>query len=155
MNATATDEPPPRMNATATDEHHGRNETPRPQMNTKATDELRPTLHGPREMPAATDEHDAPRITPTAFANSSPGLAQPWGLVPPFNSTLKALANQLMPYVPLIVINFVRLQERAILILERYSLMVLLLVFDVRDHVFKIRLADCKCGVPSLPMEVR
>src|SRR4051794_25141495 len=77
--------------------------------------------------------------TPKAFASSSPGLLQPWETAPLRSATLKAFANQVsIPNVPFVVFDSVRVEKRSVFILKRDALVMLFLIFDVRDHVVKI-----------------
>src|SRR5438874_6243591 len=53
--------------------------------------------------------------------------------------------QRLAPHVPFVVVNFVLLQESAILVLKGTRFVMRALVRDVGTHVRRIGLADSKC----------
>ena len=78
------------------------------------------------------------RTTPKAFANSSPGLLQPWDQVEPTIFNPERVPRGLIPNISLVIIDCVRLEKRTVFILERHPFVMLFLVFDIPNHVAEI-----------------
>ena len=77
----------------------------------------------------------------------NPGLelANAFCVIPLFSVRFRERRQHLstsIPNITLVVFNAVRLQERAVLILKRHSLVMLFLIFFVSNHFLQIGLTD-------------
>src|SRR5687768_17458554 len=78
-------------------------------------------------------------LTPKAFANSSPGVASTLGSRYQNQCNPERVCLALIPNVALVVLYGMHFKKQAVFILEAHSLVMLLLILDVRHHRVEIR----------------